>query len=147
MYNSKNLSAVCTMLECIEKVFIYSQPFNHVDDFVWANDQQNYNASWGLLLAIGEESKRLDTNLKSKYPQIPWRNIAGMRNFLAHDYRGIDYDLVYDVINGNRPPLKEVLIDMVSLIDYEKPLLAEALDSPYYRHIQYLRDKLNDPIS
>ena len=121
MYNIKNLSYVCTMLECVEKVFLYSSPFDTVEDFIWANDQQNYNASWDPLLAIGEESKRLDTGLKNEYQQIPWRNIAGIRNFLAHDYRGIDFDLVYEVINVNLPDLKEVLIDMVSKVNYDKP--------------------------
>ena len=144
MYSVKNLSYICTMLECIEKIFIYSSPFDNVDDFIWANDQQNYNANWSLLLAVGEETKRLDSNLKNHYPQIPWRNIAGMRNFLAHDYRGIDRDLVYEVININLPDLKRVLIDMVSKVDYNDSLLIEVLDSPYYQHIQYLREKLND---
>jgi uncharacterized protein with HEPN domain len=135
------------MLECIEKIFLYSSGFDNVEDFIWANDQQNYNASWGLLLAVGEESKRLDAGLKNEHQQIPWRNIAGMRNFLAHDYRdyrGIDYDLVYEVLHVNLPDLKEVLIAVVNKVDYDKTLLKAALDSPYYRHIQYLRDKLND---
>ena len=144
MYNLNNLSYICTMLECIEKVFLYSSPFDNVEDFIWANDQQNYNASWGLLLVIGEESKRLDSGLKNEHQQIPWRNIAGMRNFLAHDYRGIDFDLVYEVINVNLPDLKDALIDMVDKVNYDKALLTEVIDSPYYRHIQYLRDKLHD---
>ena len=132
------------MLECIEKIYIYSSPFDDVEDFIWANDQQNYNASWGLRFAIGEESKRRDSGLKKEDKQIPWRNIAGMRNFLAHDYRGIDCDLVYEVININLPDLKGALIDMVSKVNDDKILLKAVLDSPYYRHIQYLRDKLND---
>lgn len=144
MYTSRNLAYVCTMLECIEKNFLHSGSFSNVEDFVWANDQQNYNASWGLLLVIGEESKQLEPDLKSTYHHIPWRNIAGMRNFLAHNYRGIDYNLVYEVINVYLPKLKDVLIDMVDKIEYDKELLIAALDSPYYRHIQYLRSKLND---
>ncbi|GAB3924361.1 hypothetical protein GCM10028804_24450 [Larkinella terrae] len=144
MYNSRNLAYVCTMLECIEKIFLYSNPFLSVEDFVWANDQQNYNASWGLLLVIGEESKHLDPALKNAYSNIPWRNIAGMRNFLAHNYRGIDYDLVYEVISTYLPNLKDVLINMIDQIEFDKELLKTALDSVYYRHIQYLRSKLND---
>ncbi|NEU68546.1 HepT-like ribonuclease domain-containing protein [Spirosoma agri] len=132
------------MLECIEKIFLYSSPFDTVEEFIWANDQLNYNASWGLLLAIGEESKRLDAGLKNEFQQIPWRNIAGMRNFLAHDYRGIDYDLLYEVINKNLPVLKEALMAMVDKVDYEKTLLATVLESPYYKHILYLREKLHD---
>ncbi|GAB3966268.1 DUF86 domain-containing protein [Spirosoma terrae] len=113
------------MLECIEKILLYSSPFDNVEDFVWSNDQLNYNATWGLLLAIGEESKRIDNGLKEDYPQIPWRNISGMRNFLAHDYRGIDYDLVYDVINVNLPDLKNALVDMVDKVECDKELLKE----------------------
>ena len=144
MFNTKNLSSICTRLECIEKIFIYSSNFNNVEDSIWANDQQNYNANWGLLLAIRDESKRLNSVLKIEYQQIPWRNITGIRNFLAHDYRGIDYHLVYEVITINLPSLKEVLIEMVSKVDYDQSLLRDALDSPYYRHVQYLRNKLHD---
>ncbi len=144
MYNIKNLSYICTMLECIEKIFLYSGSFVSVNEFVRANDQQNYNASWGLLMAIGEESKRPDSGLKNEYPQIPWRDIADMRNFLAHDYRGIDLGLVYDVITTHLSDLKDALINMVDKVEYEKALLTEVLNSPYYRHIQYLRDKLYD---
>lgn len=144
MYSAKNLSYICTMLECIEKIFLYSGSFNNVEDFIWANNQQNYNASWALLLTIGEEIKRLGPSLKNEYQQIPWRSIAGMRNFLAHDYRGIDNDLVYEVINVNLPDLKEALVDMVGKVDYTKSLLVEVLDSSYYQHIQYLRDKIHD---
>lgn len=125
MYSIKNLSYICTMLECIEKILLYSSPFDNVEAFVWSNDQLNYNATWGLLLAIGEESKRIDNGLKEDYPQIPWPNISGMRNFLAHDYRGIDYDLVYDVINVNLPDLKNALVDMVDKVECDKELLKE----------------------
>jgi uncharacterized protein with HEPN domain len=132
------------MLECIEKFFLYSAHFDSVEDFVWHNDQLNYNASWSLLLAIGEESKRLSTSLKEGFPMIPWHSIAGMRNFPARDYRGIDFDLVYEVIHTNLPELKNVLIQiqMVDRIGYSESLLSEALKSPYYQHIQYLRTKL-----
>lgn len=143
MYSEKHLSYICTMLECIEKVYLYSAPFDSVEDFVWINDQLNYNASWSLLWAIGEESKRIDEALKSEFPEIPWHSIAGMRNFLTHDYRGIDVDLVYEVIQKNLPELKTVLLKMVDRVTYHKDLLQEALDLPYYRHIQYLRDKLS----
>jgi uncharacterized protein with HEPN domain len=130
------------MLECIEKVILYSAPFDTVEDFVWHNDQLNYNGSWSLLLAIGEESKRLSRGLKDEFPSIPWHSIAGMRNFLAHDYRGIDFDLVYEVIHTNLPELKSVLLQMLDRVNYSESILLEALDSPYYQHIQYLRTKL-----
>ncbi len=144
MFNSRNLTHICTILECIEKVSMYSNGFSDADELAWANDQLNFNATWGLLPVVGEESKKMEDRLKSHYPQIHWQQMAGMRNYLAHDYRGVDKELVYKTSRVSIIELKDVLIDMIDKVDYEDGALIEALDSPYYRHIQYLRDKLND---
>lgn len=86
MFSSRNLVYICTILECIEKIFIYVGGFSKASEFEWANDQLNFNATWGLLLVVGEESKKIDVGLKNLYSTIPWQQIAGMRNYLAHDY-------------------------------------------------------------
>ena len=88
--------------------------------------------------------RKLDDDLKKEYQNIPWPTIASMRNHLAHDYRGIDHDRVWEIIRSSLPELKNILVDMIDKIAYVKEMLKEALDSPYYRHIQYLRDKLDD---
>lgn len=144
MFSSRNLIYICTILECIEKIFIYSDGFSDATEFAWANNQLNFNGTWGLLLVVGEESKKIDSVLKSLYSQIPWSQMAGIRNYLAHDYRGVDVELVYKTSRISLGELKDVLIDMIDKVDYEQGALAEALNSPYYRHIQYLRDKLHE---
>lgn len=144
MYSDDNLVYVFTMLECIEKIFIYVEDHRDAEELAWANDQRDFNAIWALLLVIGEESKKIEADLKKEFQYIPWQNIAGMRNYLAHDYRGIDYFQVWEVIKANLPSLKEVLVSMIDKITYDKEMLVSALDSHYYSHIQYLRNKLND---
>ncbi|TKB26466.1 DUF86 domain-containing protein [Desulfopila sp. IMCC35006] len=58
---------------------------------------------------IGEVTKRLSQSLKEQYPNIPWRNIAGLRDVLIHDYMGIDLESVWNVVENDLPPLKEQL--------------------------------------
>ncbi len=140
MYSKDNLVYILTMLEAIEKIFIYSDKFDSAHGFFKANDQLNYNGSNNLLLAIGEESKKLDTDLKNEYPEIPWPLISQLRNRLAHDYRGLDPEIIFNIIHSYLPDLKKVLILMIDCLTMDKDqLLSEVLFSDFYRHLSYLR--------
>ena len=60
MFDSKNILYILTMLEAIEKIFIYSADFENEEEFYLANEQLNFNASVNLRIAIGEENKKID---------------------------------------------------------------------------------------
>jgi hypothetical protein len=55
---------------------------------------------------IGEAAKNIDDSFRDKYPQIPWKKIAGMRDIIVHEYFGVRLDRVWDVVRKDMPDLK-----------------------------------------
>ena len=56
---------------------------------------------------IGEAVKNIPTNVKDKHPDIEWKKIAGLRDILAHEYFGIDIDILWDIVENKLPDLKK----------------------------------------
>jgi len=54
---------------------------------------------------IGEAARNVPENIRSKYPEIPWRDVAGMRNKLIHQYFGINMEVVWQTIHEDLPML------------------------------------------
>ena len=65
---------------------------------------------------IGEASKKLPEDVKSKQPDIEWRKVAGMRDRLIHDYFGVDYTIDWDVATTKLPDLREKLQSLLETI-------------------------------
>jgi len=53
--------------------------------------------------------ERLSPDLRERRPEIAWRRMAGLRDVLAHDYMGVDLDVVWEVTQGALPDLKRQL--------------------------------------
>lgn len=64
-----------------------------------------------MLIAIGEQVKRLDTaakiDLAARYPDVDWRGVKGIRDFLSHHYFVVDAEVIFDICHSKLTGLKE----------------------------------------
>lgn len=73
------------------------------------NDPVLQRASFRSLEIIGEAVKNISEDFKKKNTEIEWRKIAGLRDKLIHHYFGVDWVLVWDVIENKIPELEKTL--------------------------------------
>jgi len=70
------------------------------------------------LMAIGEEIKKIDKRsggeLLLQYPEIEWKNIMGLRDYIAHAYFRIDVAVVFDTLQNNLRPLLSTIQQMIA---------------------------------
>jgi len=94
------------ILDSIKKIEKYTDTLT-IHDFV-----ENELVQDGVIRnfeIIGEATKHLSKSFRDKYSDIPWKQIAGMRDILIHDYLGIDIYSVWETIETDIPQLKHQL--------------------------------------
>ncbi len=92
-------------------------------------------------MAIGEESKKINDVLKDNFSFVEWDRIAGIRNRIAHDYRGIDAEIVFHIIKNELSVLIEVMIKMLISTGITRIEVEKYIQSDYYKHLNYLSER------
>ena len=70
------------------------------------------------LTVIGEAVRAMDDGFKTAYPDVPWQSVVGMRNFIVHEYDGIDYDIVWNVISHDLPEMTPRLVAIYKAFEF-----------------------------
>jgi len=105
------LKDILSAIESVEK-FITKMTLNE-----FMADDKTASAVVRKYEIIGEATKQIPDEIRTKYPDIPWKEMAGMRDKLIHFYFGIDYKLIWETSRKRLPLLKPLLKDIISNIE------------------------------
>ena len=65
---------------------------------------------------IGEASRNISENLRMAHPEVPWRQMTGLRNKLVHHYFGVDWEIVDDALKNELPDIRLNILKMLLYI-------------------------------
>lgn len=86
--------------ESISKILAYTKSF---DFETFKSDEKTVDAVIRNLEIIGEASNKVPEIIRKKYPSVPWDEMYRMRNKAIHEYFGVDYEIVWDIIVNYLP--------------------------------------------
>jgi uncharacterized protein with HEPN domain len=96
-----------------ECLFINSKIQSGLSDEEFLRDETLKRAVVRSLEIIGEATKKIPVDVKLKWSGVQWKNMAGMRDKLIHDYMGVNYYIVWDVIKNKIPELTNQIIHVI----------------------------------
>ncbi|WAC41891.1 DUF86 domain-containing protein [Pedobacter sp. SL55] len=99
------------MLQYAQKIKLYTKGFDY-DSFL--ADNKTVDAVVRNFEIIGEAANRIDEDFRNNNPEIEWKRIRGFRNRIVHDYFGIDYAIVWNIIESY---INELIDWLENLID------------------------------
>lgn len=102
------------MLESMRRILDYTDGLSF-DEFKASN--LTTDAVIRNLEIIGEASNNVPDKIKSNYPEIPWKQMYGLRNLVVHEYFGIDYENIWKIISDELPTNFQ---DLRAVIEKEK---------------------------
>lgn len=98
------------ILESIKKIKRYVEKLSF-EEFI--NDQKTIDAVIRNFEIIGEATKNVPREIKLKFPQLPWKKMAGMRDRIVHEYFGVDLEIIWETIKEDlsqiKPLIKKIL--------------------------------------
>ncbi len=98
------------IINSIKKIKRYTAGMSF-GDFI--RDEKTIDAVIRNLEVVGEAAKNVPEEIRQKYPQIPWKEVAGMRDRLIHAYFGVDLEIVWQTIVSDLPKLESELVKII----------------------------------
>ncbi len=115
MSDRDSLVFVEDMIEAIDKIIRYLDTADGPADFL--QNEMVIDAVTRNYEIVGEAANQISKSIKNKYPELPWRQMYGLRNFAAHEYHRIDPQILWDIAEDH---LIENKIQLENLLEKEK---------------------------
>ncbi|MGY6530123.1 MAG: HepT-like ribonuclease domain-containing protein [Cyanobacterium sp.] len=113
---NRDNASLLDIYNAIHRIVLFSKDLTKSD---LKTNEEKQSAILYQVIIIGEAVKRLSTDFRSNNSTVPWKEIAGMRDILAHQYDRINIDTLWDVVNRDIPELKTMI----------SPLLSDLMDT------------------
>lgn len=113
--NKLDIIYIYHIRDSINKIYEYTES---ISEEVFKSKSIYQDSVIRQIEIIGEAASKLSNSFKEKHPDIPWKNIIGMRNKLIHDYFGIDINAVWKTVTSDIPVLKK---EIKLIIDNSNP--------------------------
>lgn len=97
------------ILTCIEKIERYTSGMTMTE---FKKEEIVIDAVVRNFEIIGEASKHIPANIRNKYPDVPWNEMAGIRNILIHEYFGVDTKILWSTAKKDLSSLKKQLLQI-----------------------------------
>ena len=107
------------LLDIFDSARFAEEYVDGIDKHAFETDRRTRSAVIYEILIIGEAAKKVSSAFKAAHPEIPWREMAGMRDVLIHDYRDVDVPNVWATVTESIPALVVALEPLVIEMEAE----------------------------
>ena len=106
------------ILQAIDTIFQYVENY---DMQTFVADKKTYHAVIYNIMIMGEAANMLTFEFREAHPEVQWKQITNMRNFLIHGYHNVEEDLVWEAVSVDLRPIREQIAKYIEELDNVEP--------------------------
>ncbi len=103
---SRDTESLIDIQNAVRRILRYADGVNRTE---LENNDEKLSAILYQITIIGEATKRLSNEFRTLSPEVPWREMAGMRDVIVHEYDQLDFAVIWDVVSSRLEELLELI--------------------------------------